>query len=337
MLKIRNVGIIGLGKMGILHAGIVNELPDTRVTSICEKDPLIPRLARKLLPKEISWYSNHAEMLSKGNLDALFITTPIESHAQIILDIVSANPEINLFVEKPLAESARSAQAVCKAVDQLRSTHMVGYQKRYSKIFQQAKKFIDEKSIGDLLFFRAYSFSSDVTREGKSWRFKTGTGGVLLDLAPHLIDVALWLFGDVESVTANRRSIYSSEVDDYAHAVLSYKSGLVGHIDACWSVRGFRLPEITLEIYGREGNMLLTDDMLKLEHDKGSQESRGRQTFHNQSFDTSVPFLLAQPEYTTEDVAFLDSIGTGKQPMPSFDEAAKVNQLIDRIVDKSAK
>lgn len=177
------------------------------------------------------------------------------------------------------------------------------------------------------MFFRAYAYSCDVVREGKSWRSKSGIGGVLLDLAPHLLDVLLWLFGDIQSVSGVRRSIYSKSVDDYTHAFFTFESGLSGHMDACWSVHGFRLPEISIEIYGKNGNMMLTDDELRVD----GTEDKERQVFYNQSFDTSVPFLLANPEYTVEDQAFLDAIDKGIRPMPDFFEAAKVNFLIDRI------
>ena len=322
------MGIIGLGKMGILHAGIVNQLPNTRVQAVCEKETLVTRIAKKFLPKGISYYEDHSEMARKENLDAIFITTPIIAHTPIIVELAELNPDISLFVEKPLADSATSAERACNAATKLHGIHTVGFQKRCLPLFQKAKKLIDEKSIGDLMFFKAYSLSSDVLREGKSWRFKSESGGVLLDLAPHLLDLLLWLFGEVQPMSVVRRRVYSQMVDDYTHVVFKLESGLSGHMDACWSVLGFRLPETSIEIYGREGNIMLSDDELKVQH---KDRSEGTQIFYNQSFDTSVPFLLASPEYTIEDQAFLGSTDKGLRPTPDFFEAAKVNVLIDRI------
>ena len=155
---------------------------------------------------------------------------------------------------------------------------MVGFQKRYAPLFRQEKKMIDEESLGDLMFFRASCYSSDVVREGTSWRFRSGTGGVLLDLAPHLLDLLLWFFGEVKYVSAIRRGIYSKSVDDYVHALLTFESGLCGNVDACWSVRAFRLPQISMEIYGKDGNMMLTEDEPRIESDK--EESKA-QVFRN--------------------------------------------------------
>ncbi len=278
--------------------GIINQLPDSRVQAICEKEKLVARIAKKILPEEVSFYEDSADMVLKENLDAVFITTPIESHASIVVELANLKRDLSLFVEKPLASSADLAKKTCEAVKDSRGVHMVGFQKRYAPLFYEAKRMLDENLIGDLMFFRAYSYSSDVLHEGTSWRFRSGVGGVLLDLAPHLLDVLLWLFGDVNYVSAVKRSLYSKTVDDYVHAILDFESGLSGHVDACWSVRGFRLPEITLEIHGKEGNMILTDDELRIEP---GNEDQKEQILYNQSFDTSVPFLLANPEYTTED------------------------------------
>ena len=330
----KNIGIVGLGKMGILHAGIVNSMPDAQVKAICEKDSLLARLARNFLPKTITLYDDHLKMLRNERLDAVFITTPINTHVPIALDLVQADANIPLFVEKPLASSADQAKLACEAVSKSPGSHTVGFQKRFSPVFQRAKEFIEKGSIGELMFFRAYSFSSDVLREGGSWRLRSGAGGVLLDLAPHLVDILLWFFGEPDSVSAVRRRLYSSEVDDYFHAVMSFKSGLKGHMDTCWSIRSFRLPELSIEIHGKKGTLTVTDDFVKLDRElESALGSAVTEVHYKQAFDTSVSFLLADPEYTKEDEAFLGGENQPKSRNPDFLEAAKVNAVIDRMIE----
>jgi predicted dehydrogenase len=326
----RKIGLVGLGKMGVLHGAIVNALPDCRISAVCEREKFIVNMAKKILLNDVSYYVSCTSMMENEALDAVFITTSIRQHLPIIVEIAKAQRDISLFVEKPLAESADSARLACETVANLRGVHMVGFQKRYSPIYRHAKKLIDEAAIGKPLFFMAHSYSSDLLREGKSWRSKKGTGGVLLDLAPHLIDLILWFFGDVKSVSAITRSLYSREVEDFANASLVFESGLTGQMNTCWSVRGFRLPEISIEIYGDKGNMLVEDDMVKLEPGESTMNQEP-QVFYKQTFDTAVPFLVDQREYTEEDMTFLDCINRGSEPGTSFSEAAKVNLLIDRI------
>jgi len=319
--------------MGILHSGILNSILDVHVKAICEKERFLTRVARRILPKTVSLYRDHMKMIKNESIDAVFITTPIHTHLEIVVDLARADNTLSLFLEKPLAASGREAQEACKAVSNLKGIHMVGFQKRFSPIFQRAKELLDGNSIGELIFFRANAFSSDVLREGASWRFSKGKGGVLLDLAPHALDLLLWLFGEPSSVMGIKKRVYSREVDDYAHAVISFTSGLNGHLDACWSLAGYRLPEISIEVHGRSGSITVTDDFVRLDKTSGV-ESGAPRIWYKQSLDTSVSFLLADPEYTREDEAFLRHARERTQLGPSFHEAAKVNELIDRITER---
>jgi predicted dehydrogenase len=323
-----NVGVIGLGKMGILHSGILNAIPSCRLKAICEKEGLLVKTAKAFLLKTLPIYADYQDMLEREDLQAVFVTTPIHTHVPIITDVARSGRDISIFVEKPLAATHKEAQSACDAVRDWSGVHMVGYQKRFSPVFQRAREYLDERLLGDLLFFRAYSFSSDVLRRGSSWRFRRGTGGVLLDLAPHLLDILLWFFGEPSSVGSMNKRIFSDEVEDYVHVDLSYDGGLKGTLDTCWCVRNFRLPEISIEVYGEKGITTVSDDFVKLALGGGLGNSK---TLYRQSFDNPVSFLLADPEYTLEDEAFLKGLEGGSKPQSNFFEAAKVNAIIDRI------
>jgi len=323
----KRVGIIGLGKMGILHAGIVNALPDSKVTAICEKERFLIRSAKAIMPI-VNFYTNHSRMIAREDLDAVFVTTPIDTHVPLVIDIATADPSLDIFVEKPLASSKDLANKACGVAKKLTGTHMVGFQKRFSPIFLKMKEILEKGALGQVTFFRAYSFSSDVLREGSSWRSKPGTGGVLLDLAPHVLDLTLWLFGEPERVNSVRSQIHSRRVEDYVHTVLAYKPGFKGHVDICWSMPKFRLPEICIEVFGKEGSLVASDDYLKISKYGSINDNGAEQVFYKPSLQTSVPFLLAEPEFTKEDEAFL----CHDKNTPDFFEAARVNMLIHKIL-----
>ena len=324
-----NVGVVGLGKMGILHAGIVNSVPDTHITAVCEKEAFLTKAAVLLLPKSVAVYRDLAKMLANEELDAVFVTTPISTHVPVVVDLVGANADLSVFVEKPLASSYDQARIACEAANRSRGVHVVGFQKRFSPVFQKARELIQHNALGEPIFYRAYFFSSDVLREGHTWRFRKGTGGVLLDLAPHLLDILTWFFGKPSTIAAITRRVYSGDVDDYVHAAMSHESGLQGHIDVCWSTTNFRLPEISIEVHGKNGMLTVKDDFVKISPGKETGEGR---TYYRQSFHTSVPFLLADAEYTMEDMVFLDAVRKGDRQQSNFAEAAKVNDIIDRIL-----
>ena len=329
------VSVVGLGKMGLLHSAIVNSLPDTSVTSVCERDLFLSTTAKAFLPKSVSIYRDVRKMISDEDPDAAFVTTPIDTHVSVIDELLKAKKDLSIFAEKPLAASYEQAKAACEAARASRGIQMVGFQRRHSPVFRKAHELIMSKAVGDPIFFRASCLSSDVLREGRAWRSKKASGGVLLDLAPHLLDVLLWFFGEPASVLAVKKRVYSSEVEDYVHAVFSYESGLQGNVDICWSASNYRLPEVLLEIHGKDGMLTITDDSVTLAPGKQSDAKGGRRMYQRQSLLSPAVFQLADPEYTLEDMAFIDAVRTGNRPEATFTEASKVNALIDRIFEKS--
>jgi predicted dehydrogenase len=320
--------------MGLLHAGIVNSFPDAKVTSVCESDLFLSTAAKAFLPKPIVVYRNVEKMISEQEPDAVFVTTPIDTHGSIINGLFHQESDLSVFVEKPLAVSYKEAMEACEAAKRSTGVNMVGFQRRYSPTFRRAKDLLNKNAIGDLLFFKASMLSSDVLREGSGWRSKKKSGGVLLDSAPHLLDTLICFFGEPSSVKATKKQIYSRGVDDYVHAVFSYRSGLQGHIDVCWSLGSYRLPEVSVEIYGKSGILSVCDDFVKVTSNKQTGVGVGK-PMYKQSFNVSTPFLLTDPEYALEDAAFLESVHTRQTPDASFVQAAKVNALIDRILENA--
>jgi predicted dehydrogenase len=333
-----NVGIVGLGKMGILHAGIVNALPDNRVTAICEKEGILTRAARKILPG-ISFYEDAVEMMQKESLDAVFIASPIHTHAAVIRRLLESGCNTAMFTEKPLAANETDALEIADAVTNSGIVNMVGFQKRFSQTFQHAKRLLSQGAIGELQCFRCYSYMSDIFRQGKGWRFEKGTGGVLLEHGPHLLDLMLWYFGEPETVSAVERAFYSSEVEDYVHAFLEFSSRLVGTLDLSWSIRNYRLPETFIEVHGTNGVLTVNDDYVRVQvdHPVDGVVDAGRRTLQKPEFNSSVDFLLGDPEFTSEDKCFLGAVKTGDQVEPSFRTAARVNRLIGLIQKEGAR
>ncbi len=331
------VGIVGLGKMGLLHAGILNALSESTVSSIAEKEGVLTRFAKKLLP-DLRFYSNAKDMLSQENLDVVYVTTPISSHLPIVKEIASSGKKVAVFVEKPLAGNHSEAERLCD----ISSTHglltMVGFQKRFSPVFRKAKNMLAEGIIGEVTSFQAYSYVSGVFSEGKGWRFKKGQGGALLDLGPHLVDLLLWYFGEPKYVEGSTRSIYSKEVDDYAQATLGFNSGLVGSFDVSWSADGYRLPEIGIRVTGKNGRLRVTDDYLKLDvYSETSGMKAGRYHFQKPQFDSAVDFLIGDPEYCVEDKYFIECVMNAKSPELDFVAGLKVNEVIEKVRNSSTR
>lgn len=322
--------------MGLLHAGILNALPACEVVSIAEKESILIRFAKKLLPN-LSFYPNVGEMLAREQeLDAVYVTTPISSHLPILREIVANRRKVALFVEKPLASNYHDAMAIVDLTRRPDLKTMMGFQKRFSPIFQKAKQLLQQGILGELNKFESYSYVSDVQKEGKGWRFVAGQGGAVLDLGPHLIDLLLWYFGEPVEVDGTKGSLHSKEVDDFAHCKLKFERGFEGTLDVSWSIDGYRIPETGLSVIGTNGKLQVTDDYLELElYSNASAMNAGKYRFSKPEFRSGVDFLIGDPEYCLEDKYFVDCILEAKTPEPDFGAGLRVNQIIERIRDST--
>src|SRR5262249_40337003 len=127
-------------------------------------------------------------------LDGVIVTTPVQTHVGILMDLLDSGKIMNYFVEEPLSASLAESTRICDAARSADCIHMVGFQKRYGSTFAKAKKIISSGDLGKLQFFSGHIYSSDISGAGEGWRLKKG-GGVVVDLGPHIIDLVIWYFG----------------------------------------------------------------------------------------------------------------------------------------------
>lgn len=328
-----NVGIVGLGQIGIQHAIILNSLEECKVKAICEKESFVAKLASNIIP-DIAFYSDYSKMIKEEVLDAIFVATPTPTHQTIVSDIMRQDQTISIFVEKPLAGDSYQASKIVEAARQSKGKMTVGFQKRFSGTFRRAKELLMNQAIGEIVFFKGNFYTSGITREGRGWKYEKGTGGVARDFSPHLIDLLLWFFGDPVSSRSSAASLYSTEVEDYIHSIVTFESGLNGSLDVSWVMPEYSSQELLIEIYGRNGFLKVTDDKLVIHSDKSIDGLReGLNTFYAMELTPRVPFLFAEPEYVLQDQCFMKCVSSGEELMQNFHTALKVNKFIDMILN----
>jgi len=318
--------------MGLLHAGIHSALNGEPVSVAAETDGFLSKMARKILPNA-RIYHDYKEMIeTEHDIEGIIVTTPIHTHTTIVSEILRSKKHLGIFVEKPLSTNYDDARKICDAAKGSGVTNMVGFQKRFAATFRRAKDAVANDEIGTPQFFKSYSFMSDIFRKGQGWRFQPDSGGVTLEVGPHILDLIIWLFGEPTIVSGFRKKLYSDEVEDYVHAAMQFGSGLNGYTDISWSVRNYRLPEVFLEVNGTNGVLTVCDDYVKLQLDEDRGQTRaGTHMLRKPQLQPSVPFLLGDPEFCVEDQAFLQALNEKGSVDPDFSAAAKVNSLMDKI------
>ena len=322
------VAVVGLGKMGMLHCGILNVLPKVELAGVCEATPLTRRIIKKVLRK-VPVVANISE-LSSLNLDALFITTPTSTHYTVARSTIEAGIADNIFIEKPLSSSYADSRTLCSLMTG-KGVSMVGYVRRYMVTFMKGKELLKQGVIGKPLSFKINTSSSDFF-DIHDPAVSIARGGVLKDLGCYPIDLLLWYFGDFTIESATSESLTGpGTVDSVRFKVYGDESIPPGEVFISWCSEGYRMPEVEVSIIGSKGTLMVNDDYVRLE--VGSKVS----TLYRLNLGDNVAFWLGSPEYYREDEFFFNAIKQKLIGQPSFDSAAQVELVIEEVEKKANK
>ncbi len=311
-----NIGIIGTGKMGLLHASILNTIPGVRVSAFFDKSRILNWFTRKAL-NEVIITNKFAEFAAQ-KYDAVYVTTPISTHFTVIKELFSSGITGNIFVEKTLAANYNQSLSLCEEARIIGGVNMVGYMSRYALTFKRARELLHAEKIGEPIAFKAYAYASDFA-DSKS-KPSSGKGGATRDLGAHVIDLSLWFFGDLDIVPGG-----SSYINENCSSFKVYSSnGLTGEFDISWAKQEYRLPEYGLFIIGSKGTLDVNTDVIRLEN------AENKITWHKQDLDDNVPFLLGATEYYRENEHFIKAIRENSSVEPNFAAASRVDHLIEQ-------
>lgn len=313
--------VVGLGKMGLVHASLLNTIPNVQLIALCDKSWLMRKLAKSTLKGLL--VTDNLDELTNLDLDMIYVTTPIPSHYGIVKEIYAKKIAPNVFVEKTLSSNHQQSEELCRLAHNSKGQHMVGYMKRFSVTFRKAKQLLDEGVLGSVVSFDAYAYSSDFF--GVPIDSVSGArGGVLEDLGSHVCDLSLWLLGDLLS---SFKVVSSTDPkSDSVQFEISGSNDVSGKFDISWIKENYRMPEFGLIIHGTNGKIQVDDSEVVF-------EINGKQTktFYRHDLDDSVEFFLGDSEYFREDNHFVKSIISNEPCEPDFRMATKVDYLLEQV------
>jgi len=225
-------GIIGCGKVGDYHAKAYATLPDSAFTAVCGRNrERTEAFARRY---GVRAYTDVETMCRTEHLDVVSVCTPHPIHAQSA--VAAADCGCHVLVEKPLASSLADCDAILAAEKRNGVTIGTMVQRRFFRPCMRIHKAIQDGKLGKpvLGMVTMLGWRDKPYYESDAWR---GTwdgegGGVLVNQAPHQLDLLLWYMGEVDEVYGVWKNLNHPyiEVDDTAIAVVKFKSGAVGNI-----------------------------------------------------------------------------------------------------------
>jgi predicted dehydrogenase len=318
------IGVVGLGKMGVMHACLLNTFPNVEVHALCDKSRLMRTIAKRAFPDAI--VTGDLEKFAGLDLDAIYVLTPIQSHYFVIKEIYAEGLARNVFVEKTLSSAYSKSQELRELSEKTGGVSMVGYMKRFGVTFNHVKALLDKQVLGDLQSFEGYAFSSDFADVPEWSTVSSARGGVIEDLGSHVVDLALWLFGDLNMTYAKANSRIAPNSEDDVSFEVAGQGGLLGKFDVSWRRSGYRMPEFGLRIQGAKGSIYANDDEVRLEL-QGSVP----QSWYRLDMNDNVGYFLGGSEYWRENKHFLECVSLGAVPKSDFKSALKVDFLLDQV------
>ncbi len=259
MNKVR-MGIIGVGGMGSGHARNMPKIPEVELTAVCDIHPTA--LENATVAWNVPGFAHHTDLLNSGLVDAVIIATPHYFHPPIAIDAMRRG--IHVISEKPMAVQVSEADKMIQVAQETGVVFAVMFQQRTLPAVQAAKKLMQEGRLGPLYrtLLTDSHFRSQAYYDSAGWRatWKGEGGGVLLNQAPHGMDIFTWLAGMPCRVTAQvhtRR--HRIEVEDQAAAILEYPNGAIGYI--LETVNEYPTG-MRLELCGELGKLVLDDQGL---------------------------------------------------------------------------
>ncbi|MGI9301743.1 MAG: Gfo/Idh/MocA family protein [Gammaproteobacteria bacterium] len=320
--------VVGMGKLGLLHAATLNVLPACRLVAVADPSDQVVKAFRSK-KKDVATFRDHQSLLGEVGPDVVAVTTPTGLHCQVASDCIDANAHV--FIEKPLCLVPEDAEPLLSSLRQNPRVAMVGYMTRFLPTFEKAKEIVDRGILGKLQMLRSSMYVEQLFRKGKGWRYDPAVsgGGVLMTQNCHLIDMLLWMFGKVRQVNANVSQLYSSEVEDHAHVFFDFESGLKGFFDASWSTRHYRTPTMRIHVQGERGTLDVDDDQVSMFLTEDFEEmTQGWRRWRKPDLYDGVAFDIGGENYTKQAMEFIAAIRGEGNIGSDIDSALRVQRVI---------
>ena len=231
MEKLRTA-IVGTGKVAHLHAAALRSLPESDFVAACSRpSPRLEAFGKKF---GVQVYASVGEMMERSGAQAVLVCTPHQEHAGPA--VAAAKAGAHVLVEKPLAPTLADCDRMIAASREGGVTLAVISQRRYYPPCLRIRQALDAGKLGRPVLATAVmlGWRDEAYYRSDPWRgkWKEEGGGVLVNQAPHQLDLLLWYMGEAEEgfgYWGNLNHPYI-EVDDTAAAVIRFRNGGLGSL-----------------------------------------------------------------------------------------------------------
>jgi len=217
------VAVVGLGYWGPNLARNLYELPEAELVTVCDTNPDALAALRRRIPG-VGRTTDFESVLGDEAVDAVVLATPVSTHYGLAAAALNAGKHV--FVEKPLAASAREAQDLIELADRARRVLMPGHTFLYSPPVNAVRSLIRDNDLGDIYFISTSRVNLGLHQSDVS---------VVWDLGPHDFSILTYWLGETPAyVSATARACVLPDTPDVAFINLEFPSGTIAHVELSW-------------------------------------------------------------------------------------------------------
>lgn len=321
MSQYLNVGVIGMGQMGLIHARIYKKMPLVNLIAICEYDDN----KRLEATQEFGCigYKSYKEMLEDTSVDAVSIVLPDNMHRECV-EIAVKNKK-HILLEKPLAKELEDGKAIYEITKDYDKVFTVGFLLRFDPRFNLIKQSLDKGELGDIIHLYCRRNSPIIG----PMRY-IGASDLSMHVMIHDIDYINWYMNSQPvKVFAKSRSVLLKEynMDDVIYAIVTYESGAIACLEACWVLpkNSPTMIDDKLELVGTKGVAYVDscDNGVKIITDKKIEYPDSRHWY----------YVNGEPsgDLAEELLAFVNNIINGTKSIITPKEAFDSLRVVDAI------
>lgn len=255
-------GVVGVGLMGHSHCRFIEGIREARLTAVCD---IRPGRAREIGERHgVRSFVDYRELIRSRLCDAVILSAPHPVRPPMAIACLKAR--LHLLSEKPLAETISAADAIVRAARRAPVAFGVMFQRRTEPVLAAAMDAVRRGTIGALTRAALVlpDYRTDSYYRSGDWRatWIGEGGGVLLNQAPHLLDMFVQLAGLPTTVVGRVQTrLHKIAVEDVADAMLTYANGASGYLYASTCEPR---PGEMIELAGDRGKLIYRDGTLQL-------------------------------------------------------------------------
>jgi myo-inositol 2-dehydrogenase/D-chiro-inositol 1-dehydrogenase len=310
-------GLLGAGRIGQIHGRNIAASPDAKLVAIADLDQ---KAAAALAEKTGASVRDRDAVLSAGDIDAILIGSPTDTHADLIEAGARAGKAV--FCEKPLDLASARVESCLKVVEAAGTPLMIGFNRRFDPNFSALQERVAKGAIGTIEIVTV--ISRDPGPPPISYIERSG--GLYRDMMIHDFDIVRFILGEEPvEVVAYGSSLVDAAIGkagdvDTALVMLRTASGKLAQISN--SRRAAYGYDQRIEVHGSEG-MARADNI----HET-TVEIAGKSGFTG---DPVQNFFLERyaEAYRRELAAFVAAVSAGKAPSPSGRDGLAAQRLAD--------